>query len=515
MTVGTANASASQSAMGPRLVRGPGCGLCAAAYGLPHMGRWPIVKRMPAGSADRFVHSIKTSENGKGCRNHLERLPGLPASLHPLFGQTGYTAAERSRMRPSVHPDKAMNLDVNTLFLVTIYVEAMLGLLLLFAWVQNAAITAVAWWGSAHLLRAASVVLFGLYGQAPDVVSIDLSNAILFTAFAFTWIGARVFDGRSPSYVGLFGGAVLWLVVCRIPIVAQSMEARILISSFIITGYTWAAAYEFWRGRGEPLVSRWPAIFMLFAHGALFLLRTPLAVVLPWIPDAQVFESVWLTVLSFEALLFTIAIAFILLAMAKERTELLHKTASLVDPLTGISNRRAFLEGAAIMAREIEADPRPAAVLLIDLDHFKSINDSFGHALGDRVLQIFANTAHAHIGPCDLLGRLGGEEFAIALYDVDRIRAMEIAEEVRKSFEETAAEVEGHPIEATCSIGVAVSEKGPLDISDLLGQADQALYSAKERGRNRCELATVEFILRLDASTPSLRINTMHANPAA
>ena len=95
------------------------------------------------------------------------------------------------------------------------------------------------------------------------------------------------------------------------------------------------------------------------------------------------FESVWLTVLSFEALLFTIAIAFILLAMAKERTELRHKTAALVDPLTGIANRRAFLEEAHDAGRASGAQsPRPIAVLLADLDHFKSINDRFGHARG-------------------------------------------------------------------------------------------------------------------------------------
>jgi diguanylate cyclase (GGDEF)-like protein len=408
-----------------------------------------------------------------------------------------------------------MNLDVNTLFLVTIYVEAMLGLLLLFAWVQNAAITAVAWWGSAHLLRAASVVLFGMYGSAPDWISIDLSNAVLFTAFAATWTGARVFDGRSPSLIGLFGGAGLWFVVCRIPAIAHSLEARILISSFIIASYTWMAAYEFWRGRSEPLVSRWPAIFMLFAHGALFLLRTPLSTVLPWVPDTQVFESVWLTVLSFEALLFTIAIAFILLAMAKERTELLHKTAAMVDPLTGLPNRRAFLEGGAQLAQRIEADPRPAAMLLIDLDHFKSINDSFGHPLGDRVLQVFAETAIANIGPHDLIGRLGGEEFAIALYDVDCNRAMDIAETIRQAFADIASEVDDQPVMATCSIGVAVSDEGPLDMSSLLEQADQALYAAKERGRNRCELASVEFVLHLDASTPSLRIAQMPAQSAA
>src|SRR5580692_2282699 len=109
-----------------------------------------------------------------------------------------------------------MNLDVNTLFLVTIYVEAILGLLLLFAWVQNTAIVAVAWWGFAHLLRAASVALFGLYGSTSDLVSIDLANALLFTAFALTWTGARVFDHRRPQPILLFGGAIVWLVFCRI-----------------------------------------------------------------------------------------------------------------------------------------------------------------------------------------------------------------------------------------------------------------------------------------------------------
>jgi len=408
-----------------------------------------------------------------------------------------------------------MNLDVNTLLIVTIYVEAILGLLLLFAWVQNSALTAVAWWGFSHLLRTLSVVLFGLYGQAPNWVSIDLANAILLTAFAATWIGARVFDGHPVSLIGLFGGAALWLAVCLVPAIGHSMEARILIASFIITAYIWAAAYEFWRGRSEPLVSRWPAIFILFAHGALFILRTPLATMLPWVPDAQVYESVWLTVLSFEALLFTIAIAFILLAMAKERTELMHKTAAMIDPLTGLPNRRAFLEGGLQMARRIDADPRPAAVLLIDLDHFKAINDTYGHALGDRVLQVFAETAVANIEPNDLIGRLGGEEFAIVLYDADHRRAMTVAENIRTAFAEIAAEVDEQAVMATCSIGVAASDDGPLDVSALLGQADQALYEAKERGRNRSELASREFVLRLDSSTPSLRITPMEAKSAA
>jgi diguanylate cyclase (GGDEF)-like protein len=378
-----------------------------------------------------------------------------------------------------------MNLDVNTLFLVTIYVEAILGLLLLFAWVQNTAIYAVAWWGFADLLRAASVMLFGMYGSVSDLISIDLANAILFTAFAVTWTGARVFDHRKPRWILLFGGAGLWLVLCRIPAIEGSWDLRMLFSSGIITAYTWATAYEFWRGRSEPLVSRWPAIFMFFAHGALYLLRTPFGVMIAP-ANKQVFGSVWITVLSFEALLFTIAVAFILLAMAKERTEYRHKTASLIDPLTGIANRRAFLQDAEAQLKRQATEPRPMAVLLLDLDNFKSINDRFGHAIGDRVLQMFAEVG---------FGRLGGEEFAALLVDTSRERALAVAEEIRASFVEVTAMVEGKPVVATVSVGVVISYDAVLDLSALLAQADHALYRAKDNGRNRIEIASIELIL--------------------
>jgi diguanylate cyclase (GGDEF)-like protein len=405
---------------------------------------------------------------------------------------------------------RAMNLDVNTLFLVTIYVEAILGLLLLFAWVQNTAIHAVAWWGFADLLRAASVVLFGMFGSVSDLISIDLANAMLFTAFALTWTGARVFDHRRPLPILMFGGAALWLVVSRIPAVANWWDLRVLLSSGIITAYTWATAYEFWRGRSEALVSRWPAIFMLFAHGALYLLRTPFGARLPWSPTSnEVFDSVWMTVLSFEALLFTISIAFILLAMAKERTEHRHKTAALIDPLTGIANRRAFLQDSAAQLKRQAADPHPIAVMLLDLDNFKSINDRFGHAVGDRVLMRFAEVANGCMRRADLFGRLGGEEFAAVLVDATRERALMVAEQIRTSFANATYELDGRPIVTTVSIGVVISYEAVLDISALLAQADHALYRAKDNGRNRIEVASIELILdrakRISADTQGIR----------
>jgi diguanylate cyclase (GGDEF)-like protein len=387
-----------------------------------------------------------------------------------------------------------MNLDVNTLFLVTIYVEAILGLLLLFAWVQNTAIYAVAWWGFADLLRAASIMLFGKYGTVSDLISIDLANAILFTAFAVTWTGARVFDHRKPQWLLLFGGAALWLVLYRIPAVQNSWDLRMLLASGIITAYTWATAYEFWRGRSEPLVSRWPAIFMFFAHGALYLLRTPFGAMLAPVNN-QVFASVWITVLSFEALLFTIAIAFILLAMAKERTEYRHKTDSLIDPLTGIANRRAFLQDAETQLKRQATEPRPMAVLLLDLDNFKGINDRFGHLIGDRVLQMFAEVGSGCMRRYDIFGRLGGEEFAALLVDTSRERALAVAEQIRSSFAEVTGMVEGKPVVATVSVGVVISYDAVLDLSALLAQADHALYRAKDNGRNRIEIASIELIL--------------------
>src|SRR5258708_48563 len=213
-----------------------------------------------------------------------------------------------------------MAFEVNTLFLLTIDVEAILGLLLLLVWVQNTRVHAVAWWASAHLMRSASVMLYGLYGSVPDLIAIDLSNVILFTSFGVTWNGARVFNGRASLPGSLIAGAALWLLASQWPSFEVGADVRGQLSSMIIAGYTWLTAYEFWRGRSEPLVSRWPAIVLFATHGAMFLLRTPINALLHDKDSDHILSSAWLSVLSLESFLMTIATAFILLAMSKERT---------------------------------------------------------------------------------------------------------------------------------------------------------------------------------------------------
>src|SRR3954465_12929953 len=117
-----------------------------------------------------------------------------------------------------------MDLDVNTLFMVTMNVEIILGLLLFFAWAQNFSKRALAWWGSAHLLRATSIMLLGLYGTVPDSLSIDFANAVLFYSFALTWCGARVFDRRSPEPALALVGVAIWLLACRLQAFTTTVE---------------------------------------------------------------------------------------------------------------------------------------------------------------------------------------------------------------------------------------------------------------------------------------------------
>jgi diguanylate cyclase (GGDEF)-like protein len=384
-----------------------------------------------------------------------------------------------------------MSLEVNTLFLLTIDVEAILGLLLLLVWVQNTRVIAVAWWASAHLLRAVSVMLYGLYGTVPDLLSIDLPNVLLFSSFGVTWNGARVFNGREALPGSLIAGAGVWLLAAQWSFGAGP-ELRGQLSALIIATYTWLTAYEFWRARNEPLVSRWPAIALFFVYGAMYLLRTPINALVHDRESETFLASAWLSVLSLESFLMTIATAFILLAMSKERTELRHKTAAMTDPLTGLLNRRAFLADAEVLLQQQVARDRPIAVLLIDLDHFKSINDRFGHAVGDRVLQIFARTMRAELRQSDLVGRLGGEEFTVVLADASMDNAYLVADRLRRTFASNAAAIDGEAIQATASVGVSVIVDPRQDLAKLITLADQALYLAKARGRNRVEVAPIE-----------------------
>lgn len=154
------------------------------------------------------------------------------------------------------------------------------------------------------------------------------------------------------------------------------------------------------------------------------------------------------------------------------------------DELTGLRNRRSFSDDAAVLLEAAAAAGRPVSALMIDIDHFKAINDRHGHAVGDAVLRELAGKCRRTLRESDIVARLGGEEF-VALIPEGELAAAQIAEDLRHFIEVSPVELGGLRMRLTTSIGVATSERPPHDIDVLLARADHALYAAKHGGRNR------------------------------
>ena len=155
------------------------------------------------------------------------------------------------------------------------------------------------------------------------------------------------------------------------------------------------------------------------------------------------------------------------------------------DPMTNCLNRRAFYDKYEILFESAKKDCSGLSVLMVDIDHFKRINDGFGHSVGDEVIKIVAKILRNNARDIDLVGRYGGEEFAIVLTGIDRDGALSIANRIRKAIKNSNAIdfTEGKII--TASLGVSIIENGAENKEDLLDEADQALYVAKQSGRNR------------------------------
>jgi diguanylate cyclase (GGDEF)-like protein len=389
-----------------------------------------------------------------------------------------------------------MLIDLPTLAVVTVFVTAVLGALLVFAGLQNRAVRALTIWGIAYVVSAVSLGLVLARGLAPNWLSINFANAFVLFGFSLIWAGARIFDGRAVRRTFLLVTPGLWLIACTAPAFLADINLRIIWGSTLLAAITAVTAGEIWRGRSEPLMSRWPTICTLVAYAAMMLVRIALTLLSPLHTETLVSGTPFM-LLSFGTLLFTVVLAFLLLNMTKERLELQHKTASLVDPLCGVPNRRAFLEGINGLLTQQLSGSAALAVILFDLDRFKSINDRFGHGVGDTVLQVFAAEATRILGRTVLFGRIGGEEFAAAQTVCDMDEAAAIADRVRQNFEAVAGPHGDAGLTPTVSVGVTLSDGPQFTLTCLLAAADRALYLAKANGRNRVEslAATADAVL--------------------
>src|SRR5580692_8578166 len=385
-----------------------------------------------------------------------------------------------------------MSLDSMTLYFVATMVAALLGAMLLF-FGQQERNPALKWWGTAYLLGAASVALWTLASNTlGEMLSLAL-NAVGFVACGMVWNASRVFHGRKPNLPGLVLGAMAWIAAVM-TLQPEASALRMTIGAGIVAVYAGLTAAELWSERRRTLQKRWPSVAVPVLHGFVLMLPILLGDLLH--PHDQPFDgSIWVTMFAVELVLYAVGTVFLIFMLVSERTVTAHKTAASVDPLTGMFNRRGFAEASARVIEREAHGGRPVTALIFDIDHFKSINDRFGHPAGDEILKLFSAVVVNNLRISDLSGRIGGEEFA-ALLPCPLEEGVIVAERVREAFEASGIACEEGAVDTTVSIGVAGGPAG-TELEVLLAAADTALYQAKRSGRNRVE-AAVELPLSLE-----------------
>ena len=356
-------------------------------------------------------------------------------------------------------------------------------------WRVHPRMPATGWWFAGQLCFISGAVLVLLRSRIPDLASIVLGNTMLVGGFLVQLLGVCAFAGMGPPrrLLGL-------LVVAMIPgfayfhYVDPSFAARWWIMG------TAVAVQVLW-GLVVPLrLIAWrdgPAGAGVFALGSLLAAAVMLAV-----PALLTWRETGVTSLSSSSISKTwgLAIATVILALqafgavlmtAQRLQRELHRQA-LFDALTGLPNRRAFDDALERTVNSAGRSGGTVGLLLVDVDRFKRINDTWGHAEGDAVLREVARRVVAASRRADLVARVGGEEFAVILVAPDPMALVEVAERVRRGVGAQPFAQAGGAMRVTVSVGVAHrSAPGADETRALYRDADQALYAAKRSGRDR------------------------------
>ena len=396
---------------------------------------------------------------------------------------------------------------------VAITVTAVLGLVLAFNWARQGGSTFVGLWGLAMLLLSVAIVVANTASLNGLIGVLIIAQAAMVLADAIKWHACRQFAHRHANLLYTLAGPIGFLLVANSGYV-ETFNGRLMLVCTLVAAYNFAAAIELSYANGEQLPSRWPAVGLLILTGASFLSWLPLIVTKPIPEIGTVFFSSWFPGVILATVLLRVALAFVVLSMAKERQEQEQRIDALTDSLTGLPNRRALFEAADAVGQRRILGGTPVSVLIFDLDHFKDTNDSYGHDLGDEVLKVFAKTVDKHLNVTSIAGRLGGEEFAAILPGANAATAVEAAEAVRRAFGRSAAFVNGLAVGATVSVGVASEMDVDTELSSLFRRADAALYIAKRAGRNQVALLESDNDKGQPGSSSTVRTSPSRLRPA-
>ncbi|MGJ9416704.1 diguanylate cyclase [Massilia sp. CMS3.1] len=379
--------------------------------------------------------------------------------------------------------------------LILLLVTTALSVVMLFVLTSliDSKVAGVREWAQANGIAVLGLLLFAARGVVPDVLSIEVANGLLLVTIALMYLGFRRHLSLPVSTLPLVLGGVLALGgVAVFHYLIDSVPLRIVSVSIYHAAVCFGIAASI--GHSVEPRLRYPFGFTCaaaFVLGAAHAFRGAFYAVQSWAPSASDDAAAWN--LAFVAL-GTLALPAVTLgAVMMANAKVLFETAYAADHdhLTGAWSRRAFFRFAEHEHARAERKGGPLSLLVFDADHFKRINDTHGHATGDRVLRAMVAQAQEIIRKIDYCARTGGEEFAVLLPDANLQTALDVAARLRTALDSALHQAPSTiRIGYTVSIGVATLARDET-LVDLMARADAALYAAKAGGRNRVVSAPV------------------------
>lgn len=382
------------------------------------------------------------------------------------------------------------NLDLATLGVALSLVTLSMTLLLSIAAWHAGSEKGLRHWALGNLALMLGLLLNVNQDHIHHSLSVVVANGLMTLGLGVIWLGIRAFKGTSQPQTGPIVAALgvmllLWLLRFHI----DSLTARLGISSVVLAGMSLLCARELLVPAQQPLrTGYWLAGGAALLCGLGLTLRA-IASMTSLSPATAMGDSPLQAATLLGAMVAQIGLASGFILMTHYRTAMALHLLSERDALTGTLNRRSLHRQATLILTRASEQQLPVTLIMLDADHFKRINDEFGHQTGDAVLCHMVARIRQHLRAHDLLGRFGGEEFILVLPGLDADSARPVAERIRQGLCSQPLHTRDSPVPLSVSLGVACSHQQGYVFDVLLGAADAALYQAKALGRNRVELA--------------------------
>ncbi|MBO0344769.1 GGDEF domain-containing protein [Roseibium sp. CAU 1637] len=376
-------------------------------------------------------------------------------------------------------------LDNYTLLVVLAGVFAVIAVGLFLIWLGERSNMALLLWSSSMTLRVPAMFMWMSGADLAPFMSQFLAHLLLMASLGLSWGGARACARKNYEPIVMALPMVIWLVFSFFDGLYDSQSNRVVVFSLVTGFFLFAIGYEFLQVKGASKLLRAVISCSFFVCGISHVSRVGTT----WIDPTAGFlleGDALLNITLVAMLFFCFGAAIIATAIYWEGYIQELKAEVSRDPLTGLLTRRGFFERGTETLNERSEDS--IGVMVLDLDYFKQINDTYGHQGGDAALMHFGRIATQYFGPSAVIGRIGGEEFAVIMQNLDRTTADCIVQSLSDTVATQPLEFEGKTIRLGVSGGLVLSNCPNLELHPFIRAADSALYQAKRKGRGRIEI---------------------------